>query len=134
MKVCAYCNREVDLKDIRNRIVPPYFIDLPDQKDIYFCSATCGNKFCIDKNIPFRFCINPNCAERGPYFKKTYIFPPHAIYCSDCYRERLVICEYCGRKYNSNRSKARKADEPERFCSIKCEKIFRREKSSSNVK
>ena len=129
--VCAYCNRGVDLENIGNRIVPPYYIVLEDQRDTFFCSATCGNKYCIDNNIPFRFCINPNCAERGPYYKKTIIIPPHAIYCSYCSYARLVICKYCGRKYNSNRSKARKANEPERFCSIKCEKLFHREKMSS---
>jgi hypothetical protein len=35
-----------------------------------------------------------------------------------------TICEQCGREYNSKRSKARKAKEPERFCSKKCEKDF----------
>ena len=126
MKVCAYCNRKVDLEDIGNRIVPPYLIELPDREEV-FCSAKCGNEYCIDKNIPFRFCINPNCAERGPYYKKIIVIPPYNVHCQDCFLKARITCEFCGRKYPINRSKARKANESKRFCSIKCEKLFHRD-------
>jgi len=126
--LCAYCNKEVEVKDFEGigyRIVEPYIVDVPGFYGI-FCSAICGNKYCIDNNIPFRFCIHPNCGERGPYYRKTIIIPPHAVFCSRCHLNSRITCGWCGRGYHSKRSKAQKAKEPERFCSIKCEKEFHR--------
>jgi hypothetical protein len=122
--LCEYCNKKVDLDELGNRIGAPFIINLPEYESVIFCSAICGNKYCIDKNIPFRFCIHPNCDKRGPYYKKQYFAIPHAYYCYDCFQKIKVTCAYCGRRYYSNRSKARKTNDPERFCSIKCEKLF----------
>ena len=128
---CAYCNLRVDLEAIRSRNIESYVVELPDRKEI-FCSAKCGNEYCIDKNIPFRFCINPNCGERGVYHKKTIIIPPYEVYCHDCFLKAKITCECCGREYYINRSKARKANNPERFCSKKCEKEFYAKNNSKN--
>ena len=129
--LCAYCNIEVDFGEVGNRIVEPYIIDISGLYKV-FCSAPCGNKYCIDNNIPFRFCSNPNCSERGMYYRKTIIIPPHAVFCPRCHLETVTTCISCGRKYNSKKSKARKTNDPERFCSIKCEKNFIQLKSIEN--
>ena len=122
--LCSYCNKKINLDEIGNRIGEPFKINFPEYKDVIFCSSICGNKYCIDKNIPFRFCIHPECDKRGPYHKKQHLATPHAYYCPDCFQKIKVTCAFCNRKYYSNRSKAIKAIDPERFCSIKCEKLF----------
>ena len=120
--LCGYCNKELDIDEITNRVIPPFMLSVRGQRDEIFCSAKCGNKYCIDKNISYRYCINPNCGQRGAYHKKTFIFPPENVLCSDCFRETTVTCECCGRKYHKTRSKAKKTGEPDRFCGIKCKK------------
>ena len=119
---CGYCNKTFVFDEITNRTIPPYVLSVSSQPDIVFCSAKCGNKYCIDKNIPFRYCSNQNCGQRGAYHQKTYINPPEDVLCGECYKEALVTCESCGKKYFSNCAKAKKSGEPERFCSIKCKK------------
>ena len=123
--LCSNCGKTIDSTNIQNRFVPPYIIDIPAQKDKIFCSATCGNSYCKDKDIPFRFCCNPNCAKRGSYFKKSKMFPPpHAIFCQECFLQTFVKCVWCGREYTVYRNKAQKTNDPERFCGRNCEKRF----------
>ena len=120
--LCGYCNKGLDMDEIANRAIPPYVLSVSGQPDIVFCSAKCGNRYCIDKNIAFRYCANPNCGQRGAYHQKTYINPPEDVLCGECYQKALITCEFCGKRYFGKRAKAQKSGEPERFCSIKCKK------------